>query len=68
MISLAGTEHGLQVRVEDDGAGLADGWAQKRGHHGVRGMRERAQALGGDLALEPREGGGTCVSARLPMD
>ncbi|WP_018229507.1 ATP-binding protein [Methyloversatilis universalis] len=68
MISLAGTERGLQVQVEDDGAGLAEGWAQKRGHHGVRGMRERAQALGGDLALQPREGGGTRVSARLPMD
>ena len=68
MISLQGSEHFLHVTVEDDGAGLADGWARKRGHHGVRGMRERAQAIGGELDLLPREGGGTRVVARLPLE
>ncbi len=68
MISLRGSEHWLDLAVEDDGAGLADGWAQKRGHHGVRGMRERAQALGGELGLLPRDGGGTQVVARLPLE
>jgi two-component system sensor histidine kinase UhpB len=68
MISLHGSEQFLHLAVEDDGAGLAEGWAQKRGHHGVRGMRERAQALGGELELLPREGGGTRVAARLPLE
>ncbi|HEY1135852.1 MAG TPA: ATP-binding protein, partial [Xanthomonadaceae bacterium] len=68
MISLHGSERSLELSVEDDGAGLEQGWAQKRGHHGVRGMRERAQALGGELELQPRDGGGTRVFARLPMD
>lgn len=68
MISLHGSERSLELSVEDDGAGVEQGWAQKRGHHGVRGMRERAQALGGELELQPRDGGGTRVFARLPMD
>lgn len=67
MISLTGSEQSLELSVEDDGSGLDQGWAQKRGHHGVRGMRERAQALGGDLDLQARDGGGTRVFARLPM-
>ncbi len=68
VVSLHGSEQWLDLAVEDDGAGLADGWAQKRGHHGVRGMRERAQALGGELDLAAREGGGTRVAARLPLE
>jgi len=68
MISLQGAEHFLHLTVEDDGVGLADGWAQKRGHHGVRGMRERAQAIGGELDVMPREVGGTRVVARLPLE
>ncbi len=68
VISLHGSEQWLDLAVEDDGAGLAEGWAQKRGHHGVRGMRERAQALGGEVELAAREGGGTRVAARLPLE
>jgi two-component system sensor histidine kinase UhpB len=67
-ISLTGNERTLAIAVEDDGRGLEDGWSAKRGHHGVRGMRERAQALGGELELYPRDGGGTRVCARLPLD
>lgn len=34
---------------------------------GLRGMRERAQALGGTVSLGPAEGGGTEVKAELPI-
>ncbi len=56
---------GADVRVEvtDDGAGtepVEDG-------HGLRGMRERAQALGGTLDAGPVDGHGFRVSARLPV-
>jgi two-component system sensor histidine kinase UhpB len=68
MISLHGAGQSLDLTVEDDGLGLAEGWAQKRGHHGVRGMRERAQALGGELDVMARAGGGTRVVARLPLE
>lgn len=36
------------------------------GGHGLRGMRERASLLGGDLRAGPRPGGGFEVRVRLP--
>jgi signal transduction histidine kinase len=35
--------------------------------HGLTGMRERAQLLGGSLSAEPTPGGGFVVSAVLPL-
>lgn len=37
------------------------------GGHGLTGMTERAQALGGELAAGPRPQGGFQVTARLPL-
>ncbi|MGD9144454.1 MAG: sensor histidine kinase, partial [Anaerolineae bacterium] len=55
----------VTLLVSDDGQGLSltgdqDGF-------GLRGLRERAHQLGGDLYLEPRPGGGTQLSFRLPL-
>ncbi|MFI0422809.1 sensor histidine kinase [Spongiactinospora sp. 9N601] len=52
----------VTVRVDDDGSAVPG-----PAGHGIRGMRERAAALGGDLATGPRPGGGFGVSARLPV-
>ncbi|MDX2827690.1 sensor histidine kinase [Streptomyces ipomoeae] len=53
----------VTVEVTDDGQGPAPGGTPGSG---IGGMRERARALGGDLAAGPREGGGFAVRARLP--
>lgn len=50
------------VEVADDGRGAAPGTAGG----GVRGMRERARALGGELTAGPGPDGGFLVRARLP--
>jgi signal transduction histidine kinase len=54
----------LAVTVTDDGdgrpAGVPDG-------HGLIGMRERAAALGGELATGPGPAGGLRVEARIPL-
>jgi signal transduction histidine kinase len=56
----------LTVRVDDDGRGPA---ATGTGAgNGIRGMRERVAALGGELITGPRPGGGFRVQARLPID
>ncbi len=68
-------EHGtdvLGVLVEDDGPGswrpeAADPDWHEPGHHGVVGMRERARACGGRLAIGPSPRGGWRVSAVLPL-
>ncbi len=71
----------LMVQVDDDGRGrsttttvgrdhgTAEQRADDRGAQGfgIRGMRERASALGGDLSAGPRPGGGFRVTARIPI-
>jgi signal transduction histidine kinase len=53
----------LLVEVGDDGRGGAD----PAGGTGLLGLADRVDALGGTLELESPPGGGTRVSARLPM-
>ena len=55
----------LTVRVDDDGRGPV---AATGPGNGIRGMRERVAALGGELTTGPRPGGGFRVQARLPID
>jgi signal transduction histidine kinase len=54
----------LVIEVVDDGDGPRG--ALTRGH-GLTGMAERAQAVGGDLVAEPGARGGFRVAARLPI-
>jgi signal transduction histidine kinase len=48
--------------VADDGPGPGG-----REGVGITGMRDRLRALGGDLALDAREGGGTVVRGQAPL-
>ena len=65
-VSVATGSDQLIVRVDDNGVGLPPSWDQP-GHYGVRGMRERAAALGGTFELCAGRDGGTQVVARLPL-
>ena len=59
----------LHLRVRDDGVGLPDAVLHaggRQGHWGLYGMRERAQRIGGTLALASAAGSGTTVSLRVP--
>jgi signal transduction histidine kinase len=63
-IRMAYDPAGLAIEVTDDGAGPGPA---HEGGHGLGGMRERAEAVGGSLTAGPRPGGGFVVSARLPV-
>jgi signal transduction histidine kinase len=52
----------LVIQVTDDGAGGAD---PRRGS-GLRGLRDRVEALGGRLMLESPPGAGTVVEVQIP--
>ena len=54
----------LNLEIADDGRGVAD---DGTGGTGVRGLADRAQAIGGTLSIESPPGGGTTVRARLPL-
>jgi len=53
----------LLIDMNDDGTGGASGAPG----HGLRGMSERAAALGGEVSAGPGERGGWQVHARLPL-
>jgi signal transduction histidine kinase len=59
----------LALRVRDDGRGFDPEAAldQSGGNHfGLVGIAERARALGGEMRLTSRPGGGTEITCRLP--
>jgi signal transduction histidine kinase len=55
------------MRVRDDGPGLSrnDGWGRPR--LGLQGMRERAEACGGQLRIQDALQGGCVIEARMPV-
>ena len=55
----------LELRVRDDGKGLPD--TASEGRYGLRGMRERAELLGGTLELTSDTDGGTLVRVLVPI-
>jgi len=60
-------ERELSLQIDDDGRGPARDGAVRTGK-GIMGMRERVDALGGELQAGPRPEGGFRVQARLPLD
>jgi DNA-binding NarL/FixJ family response regulator/signal transduction histidine kinase len=58
----------LVVSVRDDGSGIDDlRRPDATGGHGIPGMRERAEVLGGTLRVESPPEGGTLVELRVPL-
>jgi signal transduction histidine kinase len=55
----------LRIDAGDDGAG---GSTRDGTGNGLRGMRERAALLGGEVAAGPGPDGGFLVRARIPLD
>jgi signal transduction histidine kinase len=53
----------LRVRVRDDGVGGADPTSGT----GLRGLRDRVDALDGDLEIDSPPGGGTTLTAEVPV-
>jgi len=62
-------EDGIVLRIVDDGRGIDD-QAVREDSFGMAIMRERAEAIGGDLTVRRRDGGGTVVELAVsaPVD
>lgn len=63
-VSVTVAEGRLSVVVEDDGRGPGSG---TRGGTGLANLRQRAAALGGDAALDPRPEGGSRLRWHCPL-
>lgn len=57
----------VQLEIEDNGQGMAPSDRMKPKSFGIRGMIERASALGGTLAINAGEAGGTVVAITIPL-
>lgn len=66
-VTLSYADDELEVEILDGGPGRVDGAPPGAGH-GIAGMRERAEAVGGTLTAGPRPEGGFRVQARLPLE
>jgi signal transduction histidine kinase len=66
-LELSGDERHCIVTLVDDGHGFDARSPQFRWSHGLMGMRQRAEALGGRLDIESRVGGGTRVRVEIPL-
>jgi two-component system, NarL family, sensor histidine kinase UhpB len=64
-LSLRSTPHHVQVEITDDGRGLP---AETVAGAGLRGMRERAALIGGQLTVDNRPAGGARVNLDLPAN
>jgi len=64
-VSFAAAGSDIEVRVEDRGR-RSETTPPAHAGNGIRGMRERARALGGQLSAGPRAEGGWAVRAVLP--
>jgi PAS domain S-box-containing protein len=65
-VAVEGSPEEVVLRVQDDGRGVDPAAVPPRSM-GIVGMRERAERLGGELAVAPGPSGGTVVRVRLPL-
>jgi len=68
-VSITFSENSLKLTVEDDGQGFDLEAVQQNNHvnFGLLSMKERAQSLGGQLAIQTASGQGTRVKLVVPI-
>ncbi len=66
-VKLVRNSRGIRLEISDNGRGIKPRDRQKPKSFGIRGMVERASALGGTLAVSDVPGGGSIVALRIPL-
>jgi len=66
-IKLARTNRNVRLEISDNGKGVAAKDKLKPKSFGIRGMVERASALGGDLTVSSGTKGGCLVAIKIPL-
>ena len=66
-VLLKGNADCLTVEISDKGPGFDQEMAAKKGHLGLRGMRQRVEVLGGKFELSSVLGLGTTIRVSLPL-
>ena len=66
-IDLTDTEGMLTLEVTDNGQGISEADMTKTDSFGLKGLRERAKAVGGWLDVSSRTGAGTSIILSIPL-
>ena len=66
-VKLVRNSRGIRLEISDNGKGIAQYEREKAKSFGIRGMVERASALGGTLVVSAASGGGCAVVLRIPL-
>ncbi|WP_317203128.1 histidine kinase [Janthinobacterium sp.] len=66
-VRLARLRHHISLKITDNGGGIWPTDRAKPKSFGIRGMAERANALGGTLTLGHAAGGGTVVTIKIKL-
>ena len=66
-VRLAHTRHHVSLKITDNGCGIGPTDRAKPQSFGLRGMAERAGALGGSVTLSDAAGGGTVVAIKIRL-
>jgi two-component system sensor histidine kinase UhpB len=67
VVSLQRLRHQVSLKIRDNGVGIGLQDRSKPDSFGLRGMSERAEALGGALTVGDARGGGTVVAIKIPL-
>jgi two-component system sensor histidine kinase UhpB len=67
-VRMARLRHHLVLKISDNGSGIDPADRNKPASFGLRGMTERANALGGSLTVSQANGGGTVVAIKIKQD
>ena len=66
-VVIAKVPRAVTLIVQDNGCGFSPTAPRKRQSLGLMGVRERAELLGGRVAIDSAPGHGTCVEAHIPL-
>lgn len=66
-VRLVRTKGAVSLKIADNGRGIEVSDRQKSQSFGIRGMIERAKALGGSLSIGHPQGGGSLVTIKIPL-
>ena len=66
-VAIGKVAHAVTLTVRDNGCGFSKSVPRKPQSLGLMGLRERAELLGGRVAIDSAPGQGTCVEAHIPL-
>jgi PAS domain S-box-containing protein len=67
IVELEETAGALRLRISDHGVGFDPAVAETSQGLGLLSMEERLRSMGGELFIQSRPGGGTCIEASIPV-